>query len=109
LPRAARHAVCNSLCVTETEGDEPLASRINVEKRHVVGTENPVIADLPVGADARSHVDRSLIGRCFAEVEINRLSGTAAIGSFDISAMSLERVWANREAVPQGPATRCLR
>ena len=29
--------VCNSLCVTETEGEEPLAFRINVEKRYVSG------------------------------------------------------------------------
>jgi hypothetical protein len=32
------------LCVTETEGEEPLAFRINLEKRHLVGTEKPVIA-----------------------------------------------------------------
>jgi hypothetical protein len=31
----------------------PLGFRINVEEGHVVGTESPVIADLPVGADAR--------------------------------------------------------
>jgi hypothetical protein len=62
LPRAARHAVCNSVCVTETEGEEPLASRINVEKRHVLGTENPVIADRRVGADARSEEPLTIEG-----------------------------------------------
>ncbi len=50
---SASHRLQRCLCVTETEGEEPLAFRITVEKRHVVGTENPVIADLPIGADAR--------------------------------------------------------
>jgi hypothetical protein len=32
------------LCVTETEGEEPLAFRINLERRHLVGTGKPIIA-----------------------------------------------------------------
>jgi hypothetical protein len=49
---SASHRLQRCLCVTETEGEEPLAFRIK-SKRHAVGTENPVIADLPVGADTR--------------------------------------------------------
>ena len=33
----ASHRLQQRLCVTETEGEEPLAFQINVEKRHVSG------------------------------------------------------------------------
>jgi hypothetical protein len=53
LPWPARHTVCNGAFAYRDKRRRPLAFRINVEERHVVGTESPVIADLPVGADAR--------------------------------------------------------
>ena len=34
---SASHRLQQRLCVTETEGEEPLAFRINVEKRYVSG------------------------------------------------------------------------
>ena len=43
-PRSTSGNLERCLCVTETEGEEPLAFRINLEKRHLVGTEKPVIA-----------------------------------------------------------------
>src|ERR1700677_2942662 len=50
---SASHRLQQCLCVPRQKTKTALF-RINVEERHVVGTESPVIVDLPVVADARS-------------------------------------------------------
>ena len=76
---SASHRLQRCLCVTETKDEEPLAFRINVKELHMVGTESPVIADLPVGADARRQRNSERL-RWADSRPIGFAQGTAGIG-----------------------------
>ncbi len=70
------------------EGEEALAPGGEVGKRHVVGAEEPVIADGAIGVDGGGHVHVAFVGEGFVEI---------AVAAFDVADVNHEDAFVGTE------------